>query len=213
MHHYTHQLYAGDVSTFFTACGAIRKHAFESLHGFDESITTTALEDVDLGYRIARLGHKVLLDTTLQVTHLKTYTQWSLLRSDLWGRAVPYTKLMLKHRMFKGEFSTGPRNVFSVFLIFALLLVMLWVLFGTRSLAGGLSLIICIILVILNWDFYHFLGRKAGFCFAIGGVAMQWWGYIYSGVGLSIGVMHYLFEKSFFVSRDNKEKEKKKMEV
>lgn len=196
LHHYTHQHSVGEVSTFFTACGVIRKSVFQSLKGFDESITTTALEDVDLGYRIAKLGHKVLLDGTLQVTHLKRYSQKSLLRSDLIGRAIPYTKLMLKYHIFKGELSTGLNNVLSVFLIFTLLLVMAWMLISKSSVPRGLGLIICIYLLHLNWNFYSFLYHKAGVSFAIRGIFMQWWGYLYSGVGLVLGVISYLFKQS-----------------
>lgn len=201
LHHYTHQHSVGEVSTFFTACGVIRKSIFDKLYGFDESITTTALEDVDLGYRIIKLGYKVLLDGTLQVTHLKKYSQKSLLHSDLLGRAIPYTKLMLKHRLFKGELSTGLNNVLSVFIIFKLLLLTVWMFHSKTKVPKGLSLISCVFLLYLNRGFYTFLHAKAGLAFAIRGIFMQWWGYLYSGVGFMLGILSYMQDKFIQVQR------------
>lgn len=195
LHHYTHQRSAGEVASFFTACGAIRKPIFDALGGFDESITTTALEDVELGYRLSLQGYRVLLDGTVQISHLKHYTLRGLLRSDLFGRAIPYAKRMLKHRIFKGELSTGRHNVVSVFLIFLLLVVVGWGLISGSYMVGStLAFFIVAMLVILNGGFYTFLWREAGLFFALGGLVMHWWGYLYSGVGLVMGIASYSLE-------------------
>ncbi len=192
LHHYTHQRAAGEVASFFTACGAIRKRAFKQAGGFDKSITTTALEDVELGYRLWRYGHKVLLDGTLQVKHLKRYTLGSLLRSDLFGRAIPYAHWMIKHRIFKAELSTSKHNIISVFLVFLLLLLAAWTLISMSFLVGALlALLIALALAVLNSDFYLFLWRETGVLFTLRAVAMQWWGYFYSGLGLAIGLGTY----------------------
>ena len=74
LHHYTHCISDGEIFSFFTACGFIWKKTFEQVEGFDGSITTTALEDVDLGIRLAKSGYKILLDKSVQVVHLKRYT-------------------------------------------------------------------------------------------------------------------------------------------
>lgn len=201
LHHYTHQHSVGEVSTFFTACGMIRKNIFEQLYGFDESITTTALEDVDLGYRITKSGYKVRLDGSLQVTHLKKYSQKSLLYSDLFGRAIPYTKLMMKHQSFKGELSTCINNVFSVFLIFKLFLYAVWMCNSKNKVPKKLSFISCTLLLYLNREFYTFLHSRAGFIFTIKGILMQWLGYFYSGVGVMIGILSYMEERIIKVKR------------
>jgi len=191
LHHYTHQLYNGEVSSFFTACGAIRRSVFDTLEGFDETINTTALEDVDLGYRIHTLGLRVRLLSSIKVTHLKRYSLFSLFMSDFFHRAIPYTKLMISHNNYKNELSTGTKNIFSVFLIFILLITTVLSICFKNVFISISCLGIFTALIFVNLSFYMFLNSRAGICFTILGIIMQIWGYLYSGFGVLLGLLQY----------------------
>ncbi|MBI3760238.1 MAG: glycosyltransferase family 2 protein [Chloroflexi bacterium] len=59
-HHYVHQHARAEASTFWAGCGAIRRSAFFALGGFDEAnYRRPSIEDIDLGYRLARRGAKI----------------------------------------------------------------------------------------------------------------------------------------------------------
>ena len=95
-HHFIHQHSSSEASTFWAGCGAIQRDVFEEIGGFDhEKYPHPSIEDVELGYRLNRKGHRIVLDKQLQVTHLKRWTLTSLLRSDIFGRAVPWSKRKL----------------------------------------------------------------------------------------------------------------------
>ena len=54
LHHFTHQCANTNASTFWGACGAIRRDVFISSGGFNESYTLPCIEDIELGYRLKR---------------------------------------------------------------------------------------------------------------------------------------------------------------
>ena len=99
LHHFVHQNGAAEASTFWAGCGAIRRSAFEAVGGFDQvRFRRPSIEDIELGHRLRRAGHRILLDKTLQVNHLKRWTLASLLWTDVVGRAVPWSRLILESR-------------------------------------------------------------------------------------------------------------------
>ena len=89
LHHYVHQRGQIEASTFWGACGAIRRSVFEEVGGFDEERYPRCIEDIELGYRLRRAGHRIVLDKNLQGTHLKKWTLWSVIRTDVCCRAMP----------------------------------------------------------------------------------------------------------------------------
>ena len=80
LHHYVHQQGefvddARPAHTFWTGCGAIRRSVFLEIGGFDPALyRRPAIEDIELGYRLSRSGHRVLLCRDVQATHLKKWT-------------------------------------------------------------------------------------------------------------------------------------------
>lgn len=92
LHHHVHQGAGGDVASFWTGCGAIRRADFEASGGFEPG---HPLEDVALGLELARAGRPVRLDPALLGTHLKRWTLRSMLRADLFQRALPWSRMLL----------------------------------------------------------------------------------------------------------------------
>ena len=118
VHHYTHQTARGDAATFCGGFGAVRLEVFREMGGFSEE--HRMLEDIELGYRMHRAGHEIFLNKSIQVTHHKTYTLAGLVKSDVWGRAVPWTRIMLARRVARNDLNTRLHNVLSVVASWAL---------------------------------------------------------------------------------------------
>lgn len=95
-HHYVHRLEPGESETFWTALGAVRRDAFARAGRFDEwHFPRPQIEDVELGYRIRRLGLPILLDPDIEGTHLKKWALRDVVTADLRDRAVPWIRLQL----------------------------------------------------------------------------------------------------------------------
>lgn len=100
LHHFVHQRSDENASTFWTGIGAVRRDDFLRLGGFDKAWEN--IEDVAFGMRLRAAGGRILLDKGLLGKHLKIWTVRSMFRTDLVGRAIPWSRLLLFHG--------GPRN-------------------------------------------------------------------------------------------------------
>ena len=121
MHSYVHQNGRRDASTFWSGCGAIRREVFLAHSGFDESYDRPAIEDIELGYRLSRAGRRIVLDPALTVKHLKRWTFWGLVKSDIVDRGIPWTELILRDRHMPNDLNVQLSQRVSVALVFVLL--------------------------------------------------------------------------------------------
>jgi GT2 family glycosyltransferase len=99
LHAHVHQRSNREARTFWTACGAIDRARFIELGGFDENYPQPSIEDVELGLRLHRAGGRILLVPQIQVTHHKTWTLSSMVYTDLFLRAIPWTALLWNHNL------------------------------------------------------------------------------------------------------------------
>lgn len=120
MHYHVHQHGALKASTFWSGCGAIRRALFLEHNGFDEGFSRPAIEDIELGYRLTRAGRKIALDPSLQVTHLKRWTFWGLVKADICDRGIPWTELILRDRFMPDDLNLQLSQRVSVALVFIL---------------------------------------------------------------------------------------------
>lgn len=190
LHHYTHQTAREDAITFCSGFGAIRRDVFMSSGGFDENYRF--LEDIEFGYRLHRAGQTILLRKQIQLTHLKRYSLASLIGSDLFGRAIPWTRIMLEKRIFRNDLNTKMNNVASVALAVVIPVVLASALLSPRMFLVVLTM--CGLFAMLNIGFYRFVLRERGWFFLMQSVAMNWLGYVYSGIGLAWGVASFLID-------------------
>lgn len=200
LHHYVHQTACEEASTFWGACGAIRREIFLAVDGFDESYRRPCVEDIELGYRLKRGGHQIRLRKTLQVKHLKRWGVVSMLRADFLYRALPWTELILRDRRFTNDLNLQFSNRLSVILVYGLLstLVGAWWWSGFLVGAGVLSLG----LLVLNAPVYRFFLDKCGFLFTLQVIFWHWFYYLYSGLAFAMGTSRYLFNH-WYSSRAN----------
>jgi glycosyltransferase involved in cell wall biosynthesis len=180
-HHYVHQQSSEEAVTFWAGCGAVRKEVFDRVAGFDqESYARPSIEDIELGYRMKKMGCKILLDKALQVKHLKRWTLLSLLRADILHRAVPWSMLMLKTDQIGGDLNLRTRSKASACLVGLLFIVLGLAVFRGECLY--VAALLAVILVALNLDFYRFMFRKRGFVFTVLSFFMHMLYYFYSGL-------------------------------
>jgi GT2 family glycosyltransferase len=182
-HHYNHQIANENASTFWGACGAIRRADFLAIGGFSDSL----LEDVELGYRLREAGYRIRLDPNIHVKHLKRWHFSLMLKTDIFIRAIPWTRLILRFRHLPNDLNLRIESRLSVVLVFALFLLLL---------AGfiELSALVAIILLLLNFPIYRFFWRKKGGWFALKVIPWHWLYYFYSGGAYIIGHIQHIFE-------------------
>ena len=86
--HFGDKWYPGIGGSFGSGCGMVRRSALVSAGMYDEwRFGAGTLEGVELGQRLARAGHEVLLTADLQVTQLKRWSLSSVLR-EAWSRSA-----------------------------------------------------------------------------------------------------------------------------
>lgn len=96
MHHYVHQRSKREATTFWAGCGSIRRDVFMQFNGFDEMYKSPAIEDIELGYRLAAAGRKLILCGNIQCKHLKRWGIRSVIKTDFFYRALPWSELTLQ---------------------------------------------------------------------------------------------------------------------
>ncbi len=97
-HHWNHQVSSEEAFTFWAGCGAIRREIFLEMGGFSADYSRPSIEDVELGYRLRDAGYRIRLLKTMLGTHLKQWTFWDMLRTDIFRRGVPWVVLLLRYR-------------------------------------------------------------------------------------------------------------------
>lgn len=204
-HHYTHQTARSEGATLDSGRMAIRRDVFLDLGGFEPAFAGASIEDIALGYRMVRLGHRIRFVPDIQLVHLKGYTLAQMVRSDIFHRAIPWTGLMLRERMFRNDLNTRSGNVASVALaggaaVAALAAAFGWPLAGATALAGAFAMVAGIWW--LNRDFLAAMRREFGLGFALRGAAFLPLMYGYQGVGLLAGIVTYLAGGSVAARRE-----------
>lgn len=183
LHHYVHQQSPGPASTFWAGLGAVRRAAFEAEGGF----AVHPIEDIELGIRLNGHGARIVLDPEIQGKHLKDWSLYSMLRTDLLVRGVPWVELLLANR---GSASTTTLNLSWRHRLSAV--ASLTVTLSLALLRPWIALIALITLLGMNFDFYRFLARQQGIARAACGVVLHMLHHLASIAAVPIGIARYL---------------------
>jgi GT2 family glycosyltransferase len=152
LHHYVHQHGEREAGTFWAGCGAVRRAVFLEAGGFDQGYTRPSIEDIELGVRLRQAGHRIRLCPEIQATHLKRWTLRSLWRTDIFARAIPWTRLILRRGRLSSDL-VGPARLAA------------WPALGVLLAAAGTAA--------LNADLYAFFLRRGGARFALLAAALH----------------------------------------
>lgn len=192
LHHFTHLQGSGDASTFWSGFGAVRRDAFLAVHGFDPAVSTGAdVEDVHLGYRLRAAGYRILLDPDLRVRHHKRYTVRGVISSDVFHRAVPWTRTMLQLRTFNSDLNLRRSSLFAAALslgIPATALAGVWIGPPAVVASGALA----VVWVGLHRKFFVYVAREwsIGGVFASAGLLYLY--YLYGVAGTALGTAAFV---------------------
>ncbi len=190
-HHFHHQHYDTEAFTFWAGCGAIKKKAFKEMGGFDQKrYTKPSIEDIELGYRIHKKGYRILLDRDLQVKHLKRWKFLSMLRTDIFRRAVPWSRLILETKFMPKDLNLQMSHKASSLSVALMILAIPFLFFGHTKCydipiaftAGLLILILFVNFLILNRALYSFYVQKKGLRFMVQVIPLHLLYYLYSGM-------------------------------
>ena len=193
LHHYVHQHGREEASTFWGACGAIRREVFLSAAGFDERYVRPSVEDIELGYRLKKSGAKIRLCKSLQVKHLKRWNVVSMLRADVFQRALPWTELIFRERKLINDLNTSTSARLSVVAAFVSAFSFFLSYWQPLALFGAAAAVA--MLLVLNRSLYRFFLNKRGVQFAVQSIFWHWLYFLYSGAAFAIGALQHLFRQ------------------
>jgi glycosyltransferase involved in cell wall biosynthesis len=196
LHHWHHVRNPGQAETFWAGCGAVRRSVFLDAGGFDEwHYRRPSIEDVELGHRICMVGGRIELRPEIQCSHLKQWSLWGVVRTDLLDRGIPWMRLLLQ------EGKVGQRRALNLKLgekvntaLSGVALLAVGLAIGLRD--GRFLLVTAAALAVIvgtNLGFYGFLRRRGGLGFALAAIPIHLLYYVLSGCCVVLGwVAHNL---------------------
>lgn len=190
LHTFYHSTGKRFTTTFFTACSAVKKDVFITSGGFEEKIGPDA-EDIALGYKLKRMGYKILLNPEIQVKHNKLFTFHSLIRTDIFYRGVPWVKLMLRYKKISNDLNTNYCDIISVFSIYSLFLCLIMNFFFKISIMPFILGFFCIF-IIVELKFLTYIFNLRGFMFVLKTIFMKMVYDVCCGLAVLIGIIEIL---------------------
>lgn len=147
-HHFFHQHGRAEAQTFWAGCSGIRKSVFLAAGGYDARYRGATIEDIELGYRLHRLGFRVLLDPAILCTHSKHWTAWGALKTDLLYRGIPWSRLILRTGIIPDDLNVSIRQRISTAV--AWLMVLAFALAAVRLPVASLVGMLLFVLMLLH---------------------------------------------------------------
>lgn len=184
LHHFVHQTAREDSDSFWAGCGAVRRDVFLALGGFDERYRRPSIEDIELGGRLVRAGHRIRLEKRLRATHLKRWTVGSVLLADIRDRAYPWARLILDRGRMPADLNLRYEHRASAALVWLGVALTLGLPLATATATRGVLVLAMLLaaggLLVLNRGFYRFLADRRGVLFAARAVPLHLLYYAYA---------------------------------
>ena len=198
-HHFVHQQGQTEACTFWAGCGAVRTSVFRLSGGFDTSFTQSSVEDIELGMRLRQAGHRILLLKHLQVTHLKCWGFFDMMRTDLFRRGIPWTRLMLKHRHFPNTLNVNGLHMCSVLLVYLLIasFAVDLVFHRYHALILALSLLWGGVFIYINRALFQFFTQHRGRGFSMRVFPLHLLYFLNCGLGFGCGLAAHIMGRRF----------------
>lgn len=188
-HSYNHDNLKKYSPSFWTGCGAIYKKTFWDLGGFDTSKKFNPIEDIDLGYRLNQKGLKIKINKHAFAVHLKKYSFWKLIYSDLYQRAIPWTRIILKNKMMPNSSNTKTSYKLSLMLTVAFLSFNILNIYAFSLIATSAMLLSLMGIILLNFKFLKLAKNVYGTFFAVKSVLLLLLYFLCCTVGIMIGTI------------------------
>lgn len=194
LHHFVHQNSNRDASTFWAGFGAVRRNAFISVNGFDEAFNKPCIEDIDLGLRLSQAKFKIELCPEIQVKHLKHWTLPGLIRTDIFSRAVPWTKLMIAGDTgLKNDLNVRNEHRLSALVCILLSISVFAMLLGYNT--TTVSIILSLLYLFLDRNLFRFFFRTGGVKLTLGASILHYLYYLYASTTFVLVHLVSYFQK------------------
>ena len=192
-HHYVHHAHGGEASTFWSGCGAVRRDAFLAVGGFDaERYDRPSIEDIELGYRLRGAGGRIMMDPAMQGTHLKEWSLWGVVHTDIVCRALPWSRLLLETPEAPMALNAGPKEQAKA------VLAGLWLLSGVAALVSSwpwaVFLGLSVVVAAAHGDLFDLFRKRRGWLFAIAALGFHQFHLLYSGAAFVWAWVRYQLE-------------------
>ncbi len=203
LHHFVHQQgdFRDDIRpahTFWTGCGVMRREVFLTFGGFDPRLyPRPAIEDIELGYRLTRAGHRIVLARDVQATHMKRWSLAEMIRTDIFRRGVPWMLLIRRSGTVETDLNVKATQKLCVALTgLSLAAAGAGLLGAIARLPGAAGLMLGAIagvaaVVAVNRAFFAFLVRRKGWRFAGAAVPLQLVYYCCCGLSVVIAMTYW----------------------
>ena len=189
LHRFIHQNGKRDAETFWTGLGAVRRSAFQSVGGFRQDCPPIA--DVLFGLDLTDAAFRIRLDPDLLGKHLKPWPLRTMVTTDVYLRAVPWTEIILARGGFTKDLNTSPTyriGVASANVAVASLLIAAFVpaFLAVAGIAFAVTLL-------ANAQVLKHFWQERGLLFTLGVVPLHILHQLCSSAGFAIGLTrHYL---------------------
>jgi GT2 family glycosyltransferase len=194
VHHYYHQHANEDAQTFWSGCGAVRRNAFLDQGGFDvERYKYPSIEDIELGHRLLQAGGRLRLLKNMQCTHLKVWRFGNLIHTEIFMRAIPWSRLMLTSSGIPNDLNVGIAEQIRAVVAGVFFLSILSFSFGL--LGAHLLILVTLLVVYANKDIAFFFYKKKGLEFTLAGFLFHQIYYLYSASAFAWVILELAWEK------------------
>jgi glycosyltransferase involved in cell wall biosynthesis len=188
-HSFIHQRSNRDATTFWAGLGAVRASVFAHVGGFDPRFVQPSVEDIDLGYRIRAAGYRIVLEPAIQGTHLKRWTFWSSIVTDVRDRGVPWTQLLNRYRSMRNDLNLTFKYRLAVVMSYALVVALVAAPWWPPLLLAALGLVVG--LWMIDRPYYRFFASRRGWPFALAWFPFHILHHLCNGVSFAIGTCLY----------------------
>lgn len=194
VHHFYHHRGRKEASTFWSGCGAVRKKEFLEVGGFDiEMFKRPSIEDIELGYRLIKKGGRILLFPEMQSTHLKEWRLVNLLHTEIFCRAIPWSRLMLASTGIVNDLNVGRKErfraiagcLFFLSLLLPVIDITLW----------WMPVLLFFVTILINAELFLLFYRRKGLTFSLMGMLYHQFYYLYSTFAFAWCWLEKLFTK------------------
>lgn len=186
LHHHTHHTHGPTATHFWTGLGAVRRTTFTDLGGLDEHTWARNMEDVEFGHRVVDAGNTIVVLPQVQGTHHKRFTVGSMVRTDLFNRAIPWSSLMLDSGMRTDPFVASSNQTISVAMAALLVVSVLATPFSGVAVWVALAAVVTFLAV--NAGLWRFFARSRGLGFALAAIPLHLLHCLLAGIGFSVAV-------------------------
>ncbi len=182
----------------FGSVSGIKKEAFMKVGGFDVNLLSRkGNDDIELGKRFAQENFKIVLNSDIEVEHLKQYNLPSFIKNEF-ERSSGFAELAVRLGETAHSVKHGFVNVYPAFIISTLIIILI-LTFAILTISGKLSYLYLIggilIYLILNIKFLNYLEQVRGLFAMLAMIPILVIDHIVCFVGSVVGTIKGIFKK------------------